>query len=306
MVALVVHGGCGIWLPYAEGAAVLGCRDAVEKGYSILRQGGSALDAVVTACVALEDNPIFNAGTGSVLNLKGEAQMDASVMEGHTLRFSAVAAIERVRNPVLVAQKVSEVTDHTLLAGAGAIDFARQMGFPDYDPRTPQRIAEHTALRANVPEGALKINQFSAGHPEHAHSATAGTVGAVALDATGNLAAATTTGGRLLKLPGRVGDTALPGSGTYATAQGAASSTGPGEFVMRILATRQVCDLMQAGHSAQAAAEQTTQQIQTLFSEQTGMITIDRQGNIGVSHHTPEMPHAFVASDREMIARIRV
>ena len=306
MIALVVHGGCGIWLPYAEEAALLGCREAAEKGYGILQQGGAALDAVVAACVALEDDPIFNAGTGSVLNLNGDAQMDASVMEGHTLRFSAVAAIERVRNPILVARKVSEVTDHTLLAGAGAVEFARQMGFAEYDPRTPQRIAEHRALQAKVPEGALKINQFSAGHPEHAHSATAGTVGAVALDAAGNLAAATTTGGRLLKLPGRVGDTALPGSGTYATTQGAASSTGPGEFVMRILATRQVCDLIQFGQSAQAAAEQTTQQIQTLFSEQTGMIAIDRDGTIGISHHTPEMPHAFISSDREITARILV
>ncbi|NER83427.1 MAG: isoaspartyl peptidase/L-asparaginase [Leptolyngbya sp. SIO1D8] len=207
MIALVVHGGCGIWLPYAEEAAVSGCRDALEKGYGILQAGGSALDVVVAACVSLEDNPIFNAGTGSVLNINGDAQMDASVMEGHTLRFGAIAAIERVRNPILVAQKVSEVTDHTILAGAGAVDFARQMGFPDYDPRTPQRIAEHAALQAKVPDGTLKVNQFSVGHPEHAHSATAGTVGAVALDSYGNLATATTTGGRLLKLPGRVGDT---------------------------------------------------------------------------------------------------
>ena len=306
MIALVVHGGCGIWLQYAEEAAILGCRDAVEKGYMILHAGGSALDAAIAACVSLEDNPIFNAGTGSVLNMNGNAQMDASVMEGHTLRFGAVAAIERVRNPILVAQKVSEVTDHTMLGGAGAVDFARKMGFPDYDPRTPQRITEHAALRANVPEGALRVNHFSEGHPEHAHSATAGTVGAVALDSSGNLATATTTGGRLLKLSGRIGDTALPGSGTYATAHGAASSTGPGEFVMRVLATRQACDLMQTGQSAQTAADQTTQQIQTLFSAQTGMIAIDRNGNIGISHRTPEMPHAFVSSNGDITARIRI
>ena len=306
MIALVVHGGCGIWLKYAEEVAISGCRDAVEKGYGMLHAGASALDAVVAACVSLEDNPIFNSGTGSVLNMNGDAQMDASVMEGHTLQFGAVAGIERVRNPILVAKKVSEMTDHTILGGAGAVDFARKIGFPDYDPRTSQRIAEYTALRSKVPEGALKVNHFSAGHPEHAHSTTTGTVGAVALDSSGNLATATTTGGRLLKLPGRIGDTALPGSGTYATAYGAASSTGPGEFVMRILATRQACDLIQVGQSAQTAVEQTTQHIQTLFSAQTGMIAIDQNGNIGISHRTPEMPHAFISSNSDITARIRI
>lgn len=306
MITLIVHGGCGIWLQYAQEAAISGCRYAVEKGYEILHDGGSALEATVAACVSLEDNPIFNAGTGSVLNINGEVQMDASIMEGHTLRFGGVAAIERVRNPILVAKKVSEVTDHNILGGAGAVDFARQMGFPDYDPRTYERILEYSALQRNVPEGTLRVSQFSDGHPEHAHSITTGTVGAVAMDAYGNFATATTTGGILLKLSGRIGDTTLPGGGTYANSYGAASSTGTGEFVMRILATRQVCDLIQAGQNAQAAIEQTTQQIQNLFDAQTGMIAIDRHGNIGIDHHTPQMPHAFFLGKSDVIARIGV
>ena len=306
MTALVVHGGCGIWLSSIESKAVAGCRDAVSAGQEILSKGGSALDAAIKACVALENNPTFNAGTGSVLNYNGEAQMDASLMEGHTLRFSAVAAIERVKNPILVAKKVGEETDHSILAGSGAVNFARLMGFSDYDARTPERIAEYEALRAKVPENELKISQYSTGHPEHAHSSTMGTVGAVALDMYGNLATATTTGGMPLKLPGRLGDTPLPGGGTYATAYGASSSTGTGEYVMRILGTRQVCDLIAAGHSAQAAIEQTLQQIQSTFSVATGMIAIGADGAIGVAHRTPEMPHAFFSGDSDITAGIRV
>jgi beta-aspartyl-peptidase (threonine type) len=291
---------------YAQEIAISGCRDAVVKGGEYLRYGSSALDAAIAACVALEDNPIFNAGTGSVLNYDGEAQMDASLMEGHTLRFGAVAAIEQVKNPVLVARKVIEETDHSILVGAGAIAFARQVGFPDHNPRTSERIAEHRMLRAKVPQGELRISRFSAGHPEHAHSATTGTVGAVALDSQGNLAAATSTGGIALKLPGRVGDTPLPGCGTYATAYGAASSTGTGEFVMRVLGARQVCDSIESGHTAQTAVERTLQQIQTSFAAETGLIAIDRTGNIGIAHRTPEMPHAFFSSNSAITARIRI
>ncbi len=306
MTALIVHGGCGIWLDYAEEEAIAGCREAVVAGRQVLAAGGTALAGAIAACTALENNPLYNAGTGSVLNYDGNAQMDASLMEGHTLRFGGVGAIERVKNPVLVAQQVIEQTDHNLLVGPGATEFARKVGFPDYDPRTNQRIAEHQMLKAKVPKGELKTSRFSTGHPEHAHSSTTGTVGAVALDSYGNLAAVTTTGGILLKLPGRVGDTALPGGGTYATDYGAASSTGTGEYVMRILGTRQVCDLIAAGHSAQVAIDKTLMEINTRFSAQTGLIGIDREGNVGLAHLTPEMPHAFFSGSDEITARIRV
>ena len=305
MTALAVHGGCGIWLPRIESAASEGCRHAVAEGRDILLQGGSAIEAVTAACVALEDNPVFNAGTGSVLNYDGNAQMDASFMEGDTLRFGAVGAIERVKNPILVAQKVVEKTDHNILVGSGAVEFARKIGFADYDPRTEARIAEYQALRAKVPDGELKVSQFISGHPEHAHSLTIGTVGAVALDSYGHLAAATTTGGMPLKLPGRLGDTPLPGGGTYATAHSAASSTGPGESVMRILGAREVCDLIDGGCIAQLAVEQTLQRIQKLFAMETGLIALDEYGRVGIAHRTPEMPHAFFVGDRAIIARIR-
>jgi beta-aspartyl-peptidase (threonine type) len=310
MIGLIVHGGCGIWLPAVEAAATAGCREAVAAGRQILQQGGSALDAVVAACTALEDNPLFNAGTGSVLNAAGEAQMDASLMDGSTLRFAAVAAIERVKNPILVAQTIMNTTDHNILVGSGATAFARQTGFVDYDPRTSDRLAEYQFLRAKVPVDALHVRQFLGNHPEHAHSVTTGittgTVGAVALDAAGNLATATSTGGFALKLSGRVGDSALPGGGTYATAEAAAGSTGTGEYVMQILATRQVCDLIQAGQIPQAAIEQTLDQIQSRFKGETGLIAIDHQGRVGIAHRTPEMPHAFFVGDSEITARLRI
>ncbi|MFK8185056.1 MAG: isoaspartyl peptidase/L-asparaginase family protein [Phormidesmis sp.] len=312
MTAIIVHGGCGIWLPSAESDAKAGTAQAAQAAQQILLNGGTALQAVITACTTLENNPTFNAGTGSVLNYDGIAQMDASLMEGHTCRFGAVAAIERVQNPILVAQKIIETTDHNILAGTGATTFAHQNGFPDYDPRTPKRIAEHNQLLAKVPKEIrstpLKTSQYSTDHPEHAHltgSLTTGTIGAVALDSHGHLAAATSTGGILLKLSGRVGDTALPGCGTYATNYSAVSSTGTGEFVMRILGARQVCDLIDNGQTPQQAIGTVLNQIQTTFSAQTGLIALNHTGKVGIAHRTPEMPHAFAVGNEAITARIR-
>ena len=141
-IALIAHGGAGNWRPGSEQDAVDGMKAAVEAGRSILRGGGSALDAVCSTVVALEDNPIFNAGTGAVLNFDGFCELDASVMEGRESRVGAVCAVQRVRNPVLVARKVMEETDHVMLAGEGALRFARVMGFADHDPITPARLAD--------------------------------------------------------------------------------------------------------------------------------------------------------------------
>jgi len=309
MTAIIVHGGCGIWLPSIEADATAGTAQAAKAAQQILLSGGTALQAVITAVTTLENNPIFNAGTGSVLSYDGIAQMDASFMDGYSQQFGAVAAIERVQNPILVAQKIVRTTDHNILAGTGATTFAHQNGFSDYDPRTPKRIAEHKALRAKVPPNELKTSQYSIGHPEHAHitgALTTGTVGAVALDSHGHLAAATSTGGILLKLSGRVGDTALPGSGTYATDNAAVSSTGTGEFVMRLLGAHHACHLVNSGQSSQAAVEATLDKIQTEFSAQTGLICIDLYGRAGIAHRTPEMPHAFAIGDASIESRIRV
>jgi beta-aspartyl-peptidase (threonine type) len=280
-----VHGGCGRWASKDTARALAGVRAAVAAARRVLADGGRALDAVCAAVVALEDDPLFNAGTGCVLNREGAAEMDAAVMTGENLRCGGVAAITRVKNPVLVARQVMEATPHVLLAGAGATAFARAHGFSDYDPITRESLRRFR-LRAVV--------------------ASPGTVGAVALDADGHLAAATSTGGVSLKLPGRVGDSPIPGAGNYATAHAAASATGAGELMMRTLATKSACDLIAAGHAAQRAASAAIRALPAQAGESGGMIALDARGRVGVAMRGGVMPHAW-CTDRapRIAARLR-
>ena len=280
-----MHGGCGRWESKDTAKALGGVRAAIGAARRVLTDGGRALDAVCAAVVVLEDDPLFNAGTGCVLNREGAAEMDAAVMTGENLRCGGVAAITRVKNPVLVARQVMAATPHVLLAGAGATAFARAHGFPDYDPVTRASLRRFR-LRAAV--------------------ASPGTVGAVALDAHGHLAAATSTGGVSLKLPGRVGDTPIPGAGNYATPHAAASATGTGELMMRTLATKSVCDLVAAGHAAQRAALAAIRALPAQAGESGGMIALDTRGRVGVAMRGGVMPHAW-SSDRapRIAARLR-
>lgn len=290
-IALVVHGGAGRWQEDEAAAALPGVRAAAEAGLSVLRAGGSALDAVTAAVVVLEDDPRFNAGTGSALNLSGDAEMDACVMEGENLRAGAVGALRSVRNPVLVARRVMEDTDHVLLAGEGALRFARTLGFPFHDPVTPRRRAdrlkklEALGRDGRGEHGALRV--LLEKHPGLA----SGTVGAAALDRRGMLAAATSTGGLTLKLPGRLGDTAIPGAGTYATRRAAASATGHGETILRLLLARDACDRIARGDSARDAAEEAIRALAP-FGGDAGIIVVDARGGIGIAHDTEFMPHA--------------
>lgn len=281
---IAVHGGCGRWAPQDAAAARSGVRAAVAAGRRVLADGGSALDAVCAAVVLLEDDPLFNAGTGSVLNRAGAVEMDASVMTGADLRAGGVASIARVRNPILVARAVMEKTPHVLLAGSGATAFARAQGFADYDPATP---AAERRLRARA-------------------AAAPGTVGAVALDGHGHLAAATSTGGVSLKLPGRVGDSPIPGAGNYATRRAAASATGTGELMMRTLATKAVCDRVATGRTVQAAAAAAIRALPAGPGESGGMIALDARGRVGVALRGGLMPHAWAsAADPRIAARLR-
>jgi len=249
--------------------------------------------------VVLEDDPLFNAGTGSALNIDGVAEMDAGVMVGQGLCSGNVACLQRVKNPILVARKVMEETDHVLLAGEGALRFARAMGFADHDPITPQRLADWQKRRT---EG-VRLPRILDHYPELAK----GTVGAVARDAGGGLAAATSTGGLTLKLAGRVGDTPLPGAGNYATPYAAASATGRGELMMCFLATRAVCDRIAAGRSAQQAVDEVVAEMAASLGPDVGIIALDGAGGIGVAHATPHMPHAFASwYESGATARLRV
>lgn len=282
--AIVVHGGCGRWDRADIHAALKGVRAALQAGCRVLRDGGTALEAVCAAVVALEDNPLFNAGTGSVLNRDGDCEMDASVMCGESLRCGGVAAIRRVRNPVLVARRVMEDTPHALLASEGASAFARSCGFHDYDPITAERRARHR--KATL-----------------AARASAGTVGAIARDQAGRFAAATSTGGVTLKMPGRIGDSPIAGAGNYATAHGAASATGNGELMMRTLATKSVCDLIAAGKTARTAARAVVSSLPATPDQSAGVIVLDRASRVGAAVRGGTMPHAwFVGGDERIRA----
>ncbi len=305
-IALIAHGGAGNWRPGSESDAIEGLREAVSRGRSVLRAGGSAIDAVCATVVVLEDNPNFNAGTGAVLNFDGFCELDASVMESGESRVGAVAALQRVKNPILVARKVMEETDHVMLAGDGAQRFARVMGFPDHDPVTPARRADWAEKRRRLDEvlgkHSLKMRRFLKDHPEYA----GGTVGAVAVDSGGVLAAATSTGGVTLKLVGRVGDSPLPGAGNYASRYVAASATGTGEYVMRSLGTRAISDAMERGATLANALSDVMGRLGRDFEADVGMIAVDGAGTPLAMHRTRDMPHAFFAGEGEVISRMRV
>ena len=304
-IALIAHGGAGNWRPGSESDAVEGLREAVSRGRAVLRAGGSALDAVCATVVALEDNPNYNAGTGACLNFDGFCELDASVMESREARVGAVAALQRVKNPILVARKVMEETDHVMLAGEGAQRFARVMGFPDHDPVTPARRADWDEKRRTLDgvlgKHGLKMRRFLKDHPEYA----GGTVGAAAVDSAGVLAAATSTGGVTMKLVGRVGDSPLAGAGNYASPHVAASATGTGEFVIRILAARAISEAMEHGANLANAMDDVMGRLKRDFDADVGIIAVDGAGTPLARHLTRDMPHAWFAGEGEIVSRMR-
>ncbi len=302
-IALIAHGGAGSWRPGSEEDSMEGMRLAVEAGRAVLRRGGSALDAVCATVVALEDNPIFNAGTGAVLNFDGFCELDAAVMESRNARYGGVCALQRVKNPVLVARKVMEDTDHVLLAGEGALRFARAMGFADHDPITDARRADWEEKKARLAQLGgrnLKMLKFLRDHPDYA----GGTVGAAAVDAHGMLAAATSTGGVTLKLVGRVGDSPIPGAGNYASEHVAASATGTGEYVLRALTTRAISEAVAGGASLDRAMGIALEHLRSEFAAEMGIVAVDRHGHAVARHSTPHMPHAFFAGEDRVVARM--
>lgn len=306
-IALIVHGGAGSWRPGSDDDAIQGTTIAVAAGRKILEAGGSALDAAVAAAVLLENNPIFNAGTGAVLNFDGFVEFDACVMLSDASQIGAVSGLQRVKNPILVARQVMEETDHVMLTGDGATRFARAMGHADYDPITPARHADWVDKKAKLAvavgtegKGAMKIRDFLMSHPEYA----GGTIGAVALDANGVLCACTSTGGVTMKLVGRVGDTPLPGCGTYASKFAAASATGTGEYVIRALATRQIADNVEQGMSLQASIGAVLDALGRDFDADVGFIGIDAKGNAVGAHRTPHMPHAWFSGSSAIVAKM--
>ncbi len=306
IIALIVHGGAGSWRPGSEDDAIAATRVAVDAGRKILVAGGTALDAACAAAVTLEDNPIFNAGTGAVLNIDGYAELDACVMLSERSQVGAVSALQRVKNPILVARQVMAETDHAILTGEGATRFARAMGHADYDPITAARRADWADKKAKIDEtlgqGAMQTLKFLKSHPEYA----GGTIGAVAIDENGVICAATSTGGVTMKMVGRVGDTPIPGAGTYASEFVGASATGTGEYVIRSLSCRQISDNIASGMSINAAVDAVLAQLGRDFDGDIGLIAIDANGVPYANHRTRDMPHAYFAGESEITAKMRV
>ncbi|MFH1502073.1 MAG: isoaspartyl peptidase/L-asparaginase [Candidatus Eisenbacteria bacterium] len=237
MPSIIVQGGAGAYEPGKEHER--GLLAAVDAGWAVLLSGGAAADAVEAAVVSMEDDPVFNAGLGSSLNLDGVVECDASFMLSD-YSCGAVASIEAAKNPILAARLVMERTDHVLLAGEGADAFARKMGLASGDLRTERRVGLH-AKHLETFRGGGEI-RFMPGLAGIAEELGIGTVGAAAIDGEGSLAAGTSTGGMMMKIPGRVGDGAIIGAGTYASPHGAVSATGHGEPIMRHLIAKGAVD----------------------------------------------------------------
>ena len=288
-IAIAIHGGAGVMrrLPPARQSSYLsGLERALEAGFQVLVEGGKSLDAVSAAVVALEDDPLFNAGRGAVYNIEGRHELDASIMEGASLRAGAVAAVGRIRNPVLAARAVMEKSRHVLLAGKAAEQFARKHGLP-----LVSNAYFGTAERREALRKGLKRHH--------------GTVGAVALDRNGDLAAATSTGGYTGKLAGRVGDSPIIGAGTYAdNASCAVSGTGWGEAFIRVALAHEVSARMKhRGESLDQAARAALRQVARIGGD-GGLIAVDRQGGVAMPFNSGGMFRACVRADGRRLVKI--
>lgn len=286
-------------------AAQRGClADALAEGYAVLRRGDPSVAAVEAAIRVLEGSGLFNAGIGSRLQLDGARRMDASLMEGRGLRAGAVAAIQQVRHPITAARLVMEETDHVLLVGEPATRFARYFKLePQPPPRRAQRSASRKAIRAGgVMRKTMKL------HEAMRLRRTVGleTVGAVALDQCGGLAAGASTGGIALMLPGRVGDTPLIGCGVYADDEaGAVSMTGLGERIIRIAVAKEITDLLAAGASATTAARLALGKLMRRVSGSAGALVLTPDGRFAIRHTSPRMSAGYWTGSGSPVVRDR-
>lgn len=295
--SLVIHGGAGTLLrgqmtPVKEQEYTAALQQALDAGHAVLSKAGSALDAVEAAVRVLEDCPLFNAGRGSVFTAEGTHQMDASIMEGRTRNAGAVSLITGIRNPISLARDVMEKSNHVFLAGDGAMHFAKTLGYTLEEPSY-----FHNDLRHKQWLDLRDSEAFQLDHSDRKDSKF-GTVGAVACDVHGNLAAATSTGGMTNKKWGRVGDSPMIGAGTYANnATCAISCTGSGEFFIRGVVAYDVSCLMEyRGLSLADAAHEVIQNRVLQLGGDGGLIAVDAQGNIAMPFNTEGMYRGFVTS----------
>jgi len=291
---LVVHGGAWAIPDDMVEAHLNGVRNAMAAGWRVLETGGTALDAVEEAVVIMEDDETFDAGRGSFLNRDGKVQLDALIMDGATLRAGGVGCVERLGNPVRAARKILSDSPHVYFVAEGAERFAAEHGIPlcrNEDliiPREVERLREFQARAADA-----EVDLFA---PTISHD----TVGTVALDGGGNIAAATSTGGTLNKAPGRLGDSSLIGCGCYADNQtAAASTTGWGEPIMKLVLAKWAADRVATGSMPEWVAAEAINYLKDRVNEHGGMILLDARGRFGVAHNTPRMAWALKTSQRE-------
>jgi beta-aspartyl-peptidase (threonine type) len=299
---IVVHGGAGTWRPERRKPGLSGVKEAATVGFEILRADGNALDAVEAAVVCMEENEIFNAGRGSTLTIDRQVEMEASIMDGKTLNAGAVGLLKNIKNPILLARIVMEHTDHIFITSPAAEELAEVFHLEKTEPLTELRLQYWSELKQklNREKGIYYLPKLKKLLESYPNLFETGTVGAVALDKDENTAAATSTGGLTLKLPGRIGDTPLIGCGTYADNEaGACSTTGVGEVAIKVVLAKTTCDFMRYGQPAQEAAESSIRLVNRRISlkESMGLIAIDMHGGIGAAHNSQHLCWARMTSE---------
>jgi beta-aspartyl-peptidase (threonine type) len=275
-----------------------GVRNALAAGWNVLQRGGCALDAIEEAVVIMEDDETFDAGRGSFLNRDGKVQLDALMMDGSTLRAGGVGCVERLRNPVRAARKILSESPHVYFVAEGAERFAAEHGVGlcrNEDLIIEREIERLRDYQRDAAQGSvLDGKDLFAPHISH------DTVGAVALDRIGNIAAATSTGGTLNKAPGRLGDSSLIGCGCYAdNASAAVSTTGWGEPIMKLVLAKWTADRVLAGNLPEWAAKEAMNYLQQRLNGHGGIIVLNAQGQFGIAHNTPRMAWAFKTEKQE-------
>jgi L-asparaginase / beta-aspartyl-peptidase len=298
-IAIAVHGGAGNPSPFLKKnikGNEEGLAEAVDTAYKILDKNGSALDAVETAVKILEDNPLFNAGRGSALNCAGEVEMDASIMDGKTLKAGAVSMVRSVRNPIVLARIIMLKTRHVFLSGYGALNIAKNEGI--YLEPDSYFITEHMQKEFQKYSKHETVQQII-------EKKIYGTVGAVALDKKGNLASATSTGGTSNCLPGRIGDSCIIGGGCYANNNTCAvSGTGEGEYLIRGVVAHTIAMMVEFNMSLQEACTQVIHQRNSHHKGHIGVISVNRNADVGIAFNTKGMKRAWKSSEEELQVHI--
>ncbi|NWG11386.1 isoaspartyl peptidase/L-asparaginase [Candidatus Bathyarchaeota archaeon] len=300
---IVVHGGAGTWRLDRSQSGLDGVKRAAKTGFEILKKGGSATDSVMEAVAVMEDDGAFNAGYGSSLNIEKCVEMEASIMDGKTLQAGATGLLKDIKNPVRLARIIMEKTDHVFVVGKGAEKLAKIFKLERRSPLTELRLEYYEQQKKALQEGKSELPKLTELVKDYPELFELDTVGAVALDKDGNVAAATSTGGFALKLPGRIGDSPLIGCGTYAdNLSGACSATGVGEIAIRLVLSKTACNLMENGKTAQEAVEIGIGLVNKRISNKynhMGLISVDLCGNVGAAHNSPNLCWAYVTPEMQ-------